>query len=244
VAPEADLYFIAEYPGRAKSSGLGPFFDIQLTVVAQAIDRLVAINKTLPPKRQIRVISISTGIMPVMAGFSEAKQAIARAAKEGIYTVYVGSDPLGGLDRQPLADPDQFHSYVSHYVGARSLRSEGKESRLLRFVPILGALVESKRSRLLVPMDSRCTAAPTGDSDYAFYRKGGASWTVPWIAGLYALACQVRPDITPDLFWDTAQKTSVTARAKQDEADVEFGPIVNPEALLEALQSEAGSAVE
>jgi hypothetical protein len=50
-------------------------------------------------------------------------------------------------------------------------------------------------------MDSRCTASPTGTEDYAFYREGGWSWCIPYIAGLYALACQVRPEITPEVFW-------------------------------------------
>ena len=46
-------------------------------------------------------------------------------------------------------------------------------SSLLRFVPVLDSLAEKNGDRLLVPMDSRCTAAPTGDSDYAFHRRGG-----------------------------------------------------------------------
>ena len=48
-------------------------------------------------------------------------------------------------------------------------------------------------------MDSRCTASPTGINDYVYYREGGMSWTVPYLAGLYALACQVNPDIILDV---------------------------------------------
>lgn len=88
----------------------------------------------------------------------------------------------------------------------------------------------------MVPMDSRCTAAPNGDTDYVFYSSGGMSWAVPWIAGIYALACQVKPDITPELFWETAQKTSVAARTEIDGSTEQFGRIVNPEGLLAALQ--------
>jgi hypothetical protein len=56
-------------------------------------------------------------------------------------------------------------------------------------------------------MDSRTTAGPVGPKDYAFYRVGGSSWTAPWIAGLYALACQIDPGITPDVFWKAALDT-------------------------------------
>jgi len=87
----------------------------------------------------------------------------------------------------------------------------------------------------MVPMDSRCLASPTGDSDYAFYRNGGMSWAVPWVAGLYALACQVNPQVTPEIFWETARKTAVITKIQRDGKAVEFGPVVNPRGLLEAL---------
>ena len=213
VAPQADLYYIAEWHGRM--TGIGGF-EFELTPLAQAIDRMVAINKTLPRERRIRVISISLGINPRMAGFDLVKQAIANAEREGIYTVYVESEPFTGLGREPLADPDRFDTYCPGQLWVRWWKNY--------------------TTNLMVPMDSRCTAAPNGDTSYAFYRSGGLSWTVPWIAGLYALACQVKPNITPKEFWEVARKTSVEARATLDGADVKFGHIINPQALLNALR--------
>ena len=54
---------------------------------------------------------------------------------------------------------------------------------------------------LLIPMDARTTASPTGNKDYVFYGMGGISWTAPYLAGVYALACQIDPKITPEKFW-------------------------------------------
>jgi hypothetical protein len=54
------------------------------------------------------------------------------------------------------------------------------------------------------------TASPTGNDDYVFYSEGGWSWAVPYVAGLYALACQVKPDITPAVFWAKALETGDT----------------------------------
>ncbi|HEY3314493.1 MAG TPA: hypothetical protein VGL40_04335 [Bacillota bacterium] len=51
---------------------------------------------------------------------------------------------------------------------------------------------------LLVPMDSRCTAS---------------------IAGLYALACQVDPKVTPRRFWKVALATGETTRVAHDGKD-------------------------
>ena len=213
VAPQADLYYIAEWHARSTAGG---GIEFELTPLAQAIDRLVEISKTLQRERRIRVISISLGINPKMSGYDPVMRAIANAEREGIYTVYVGSDPFMGLGRESMADPDRFDSYLPGQFWAHSWRSN--------------------TNALMVPMDSRCTAAPNGNNDYAFYRSGGMSWTVPWVAGLYALACQVKPDITPKIFWETARKTNVLAHATLDGRVSEFGRIINPEALLAALK--------
>lgn len=214
VAPKADLYFIAEFCAIPKADGE---FDIDLTYIAQSIDRIVEINRTLPPKRKIRVISISLGIGPEWQKYDLARTAIANAEREGIYTVHTESAPqCMGLGRDPMADPDRYDSYGPGKFWARNWNS--------------------MKTFYMIPMDSRCTAAPNGVADYAFYRSGGLSWSVPWVAGLYALACQVKPDITPAIFWEAARKTSVAGHAALDGADEEFGRILNPRALIESLR--------
>jgi len=57
VAPEAELYYIAETHGTFRSGG----FDWDFTYLAQSIDRLLQANELLPAEGKIRVISISVG---------------------------------------------------------------------------------------------------------------------------------------------------------------------------------------
>ena len=190
VAPEADLYYIAEWHARSFGA-LG--FEFDLPPLARSIDRLVAVSKTLPREHRIRVISISLGINPRIKGFDLVKDAISQAKQAGIYTVYV-QDSLMGLGREPFKDPDELASFGPGEFWKRSWK---------------GGV-----SSLMVPMDSRCLASPTGDSDYAFYRNGGMSWAVPWVAGLYALACQVNPQVTPEIFWETAHKTGAITKIR------------------------------
>lgn len=83
-------------------------------------------------------------------------------------------------------------------------------------------------------MDSRCTASPTGADDYVFYREGGMSWSVPYVAGLYALACQVNPDITPEIFWTEALDTGDTISISDNQ---KLGKIVNPIKLIERIET-------
>ena len=217
VAPEADLYYIADYfvtsnpllpwvsmvwqrlrgpldpaPSatmtKAPSKRVLEMADFQWT--ARGIRRVLEINRKLPQERKIRVISIEIGWAPGQTGYEEVTAAVEQARKAGVFVISSSlSEIYGmrfhGLGRKPLSDPEKPASY----------------SLITDWGP------GSAKPTLLIPMDSRTTAAPTGGRDYAFYRHGGWSWVTPYLAGLYALACQVRPDITPELFWTKALET-------------------------------------
>lgn len=211
VAPEADLYYIAETHGIVNEKGQ---FDWDLSWLAKSIDRIVEVNKTLPEDKKIRVISISLGIGGNINGYEKALESIEKAKQEGIYTVYVGSNQYMGLGRNPLKNADDITSFTKREFWKKQ---------------------EYDNYQLLIPMDSRCTASPTGVNDYVFYRNGGVSWTVPYVAGLYALACQVNPDITPDVFWEEAFNTS-DAISADNSSKKTFGKIVNPVRLIEKIE--------
>lgn len=211
VAPEADLYYIAETHGVYKES---EEFEWDLSWVAKSIDRIVEINKTLDEGKKIRVISISLGIGGDMNGYEKALKSIEKANQEGIHTIYVGSNEYIGLGRDPFKSADDVNSFTKGEFWKNW---------------------EYENERLLIPMDSRCTANPTGVDDYVFYRKGGISWSVPYVAGLYALACQVKPDITPDVFWEEAFETSDIIFVDNSSKE-QLGKIVNPTRLIEKIE--------
>ncbi|MCR2044047.1 S8 family serine peptidase [Anaerosalibacter massiliensis] len=211
VAPEADLYYIAETHGVYNEQGE---YVLDLTWTSQCIDRIVEINKTLPEEKKIRVISISLGIGQELNGYEKVFDSIEKAKQDGIYTIYVESDPYLGLDRDPLKDPDDINSFT-----------KGRFWKDMTY----------SNDKLLIPMDSRCTASPTGVNDYVLYRNGGISWVTPYVAGLYALACQVRPDITPEIFWSYAFNTSDTIFIDNSNEE-QFGKIVNPVRLIENIE--------
>jgi hypothetical protein len=91
-------------------------------------------------------------------------------------------------------------------------------------------------SRLLVPMDSRTVASPAGPNDYAFGRVGGGSWVPPYIAGLYALAAQTDPTITPERFWSTALGTCRAVEVEHDGRTFSLDTIIDPVALINELR--------
>ena len=55
---------------------------------------------------------------------------------------------------------------------------------------------------LFMPIDNRTTASFEGDNDYIFWAKGGLIWSAPYLAGIIALAYQIKPDITPQKIYD------------------------------------------
>ena len=230
VAPEADLYYIAETHGVFKERG---GFDWDFTWLAKSIERLLDVNASLPKEKKIRVISISVGWSRGQKGYAEAMAAVERAKKEHVFVISTCIEEayslaFHGLGREAMEDPNFASSFgPGSWWAARFWDGKG------RFAP---------GQRLLVPMDARCTASPTGPHDYVFYPEGGWSWSVPWLAGLYALTCQVNPDITPEQFWAAALKTGDNVRISQNGNELQFGTIANPVALIEPWIQQKGSA--
>ena len=223
VAPAADLYFIAETHGETSGSRT---FEWDFTWVAKSIERLLEINRTLPADRKIRVFSISVGWSPGQKGCEESNAAVEKARKENVFVISTSLEntyqrAFHGLGRQPLKDPDVASNYEPG--------SWWREQFFGRY--------ESFRAteRLMVPMDSRCVASPTDPRHYVFYADGGWSWSVPYLAGLYTLACQVKPTVTPEEFWAAGLRTGKSITVERDGKRYEFGKIADPIALIVAL---------
>lgn len=220
VAPEADLYYIAEMHG-TNTNGQ---FNWDFKPLAKSIDRVLEINDSLPQDRKIRVISISVGWDPSQQGYKEVTEAVNRAEKQGVFVISTCLQQTKGLafmglGRNPMDDPDKAESYT-----------EG-----LFWKEYLDNIANINKNGLLVPMDSRTTASPTGNEDYVHYADGGLSWSVPYIAGLYALACQVDPKITPEMFWEKAVESGDALIIDKNSKKYNVGKIVNPQKLIDML---------
>lgn len=225
VAPEADLYYIAATYGKM-SNGT---FEYDFTWVAKSIDRILEVNKSLSEDKKIRVISISVGWDKSQKGYNEVVEAVNRAEKQGIFIVSSSlSDNYGymfnGLGRKQLNSPDEISSYEPGLFWTKDYYAKYDS-------------YYKNLEQLLIPMDSRTTASPTGNNDYVFYRNGGWSWSIPYIAGLYALACQVNPAITPDVFWEKALLTGDTIKLNNNGKEYELKKIVNPTKLIESIKN-------
>jgi hypothetical protein len=199
-------------------------FEYNFSYLAQAIRRTLEINRSLPADRKIRVISMSIGWTSDQKGFDDITAAVNEAKAAGIFVISTSiSETYGlkfhGLGRSSLSDPNDFQSY-----GPGSWWQNGFYKNGLA------------PDTLLVPMDARTTASPTGSEDFVFYSDGGWSWCVPYLAGMYALAWQVKPGITPEEFWTTALHTGQTIQEQHGFRRYSLGVILDPQALIAELQ--------
>ncbi len=234
VAPDAGLYFIGTYNLNLAARGM----DLDYTHYADAIDRILEINSDLPKEQKIRAISISACWSPEHKGYDELTAAIERAKKEGIFVISCNMFENYGfwqysLDKEPGTDPDSEESYMNIEWG----RWIDEVAHIKSFPEYF----EEKFSKdfkgefLLVPTGSRTYAEATGDNVYCLSRLGGWSAMEPYMAGLYAMACQVKPDVTPELFWKTALETGASREVLRGDNKYP-ARMLNPVALIEKLQ--------
>ncbi len=222
VAPEADLYYIAETHAMFNNGE----WILDHTWLAMSIDRILEVNKTLPEDEKIRVISISAGWLPEHKGYDKVTEAVERAKEQGVFIVsssvyYTHGLYFHGLGRDCYDEPNDFNSYKPGSWSEKAFYEE----KYKEYEPML-----------LVPMDATATASPSGQEEYVYYPIGGWSWSIPYIAGLYALACQVKPEVTPEEFWQTALDTGDTVKLEKEGKTYKLEKIVNPVKLIERLQ--------
>jgi|GEM_PF-275397 len=168
---------------------------------ARTVEQIVERNRDLPPSEKVRVISISLGAFSGRDYFDQWKSAVEKAHQNGI--LVVTCDPYFlryvTLERLVGTDPDNPNNYT----------------------------FDSGVNALYVPASNRSMASHRGKNVYTFDTRGGNSWTVPYLAGLAAMAFQIRPEISPDrivtLFQETATQT------KQ-------GRVINPRGFIEAVK--------
>lgn len=229
VAPKADIYYFAVNNTYTDQGGNSRK---DFEKVANAIDKVIELNKELPNNKKIKVISMSMGCLPEEKGYKEFVEATDRANKEGIFVVSSSLSNTNGFEfngagRYPADNPNEVSSYSSGKFWEGGIFSKKTPEQFL----------EGDKNCLYFPMDSRATAGPNYDDEYVFYRYGAFSWVVPYISGLYVLACDVNPEVTPELFWKTAMETSKATKVDYKSKTFEIKHMVSPVDLINKLKS-------
>lgn len=224
VAPKAQLYFFAT----------NSFFEgdkpRQMPIadnVTAALERILEINETLPPNEKIQVVSMSWGQQAEdnIQGHEKWWHALEKAKKSGLFVLTTSSNRENGLKFygtacDMLQDPDSPNGRLP----PRWWKNNA---------------IQKSPKNIMPPMDHRTVAGPVSDNSYTHYgnKTTGMSWATPWLAGMFVLARQVDPTVTPEHFWEVALKTGILSKEVG-------GSIIQPVKLIETLEKERANTLK
>jgi hypothetical protein len=192
VAPESKLYY------KATPSGKDCNWDKQ----AEALNKIVSDNDSLPDDDKIKIVSCSLGYPnPDFKGnLNNWKNSINEARKNGI--IFVDSNTLfeaGFIGGGSFTNKDDFDTYEEWLF-----TQENKKDK------------KWAEGKIIIPSDYRTIASSwnkknkDGIDEYAYYGQGGVSWSIPYLAGLFTLMLQVNKDLTNEEMVKILKDTSVT----------------------------------
>lgn len=204
VAPDSKIMFFAADKETKEGNDTATFY-------ANAIKKAVDENKKLPLDKKIATIVVPNKIDEKSKNFKNYESAVKSAIDDGIFVItrdlekFYPEMKFFGADRNPEKDVNDPSSY--------------------------SALTENPDA-LLVPMTRRTVADAIGENTYRYEgNDGGAAWAQSWLAGMYSLAKQVSPGLTPEKFFKTALSTATPLQKDGKPA----GKLINPEKLVEGL---------
>lgn len=246
VAPEAELVYRATPSGR------------DFNYKADALLDIIEFNKTLPIESRVRVVSCSIGYAEEKSepGLKRWIEAIKKAEAGGIIVSDVGNragvDYIGG---GTIDDKDSPENY-SRALFSKDQEDECLDKIFAEFGRDIDLILQKTREtkkdevsnvsdsilrkkiqralderegEIIVPCDHRTMASNAGPGEYMYNGKGGMSWSVPYLSGLFALALQINPDLTKKEIADAINKTAVMNKKGLK--------VVSPTGLIKTIQN-------
>ncbi len=188
---------------------------------AKALSKIIESNKAEDSTRKVRVVSCSIGydIRHPEPDLDEWISAIQQAEESGIIVVHVsGKNLLTFIGGGAPAKKDDIESYDRALFLKEADGLDAYNDQDAHWSDIL-----------IVPSDYRTKASCEGKDVYMYNGKGGMSWSVPYLAGVFALALQVNPKLT-GLEIGNAIRATASINSKGYK-------ILNPKAAIEVIRS-------
>ena len=245
VAPGARLVYKATPSGRSFLSE------------AQALKDIIEDNKNVPQNEKVRVVSCSIDYMleKPEPGLDEWIDALKKAKELGIFVVDVGGNQIdisfsGGGSPENKNDFENYLSWLREDEGNEELNkniSEGNIEEILKKLrevkkddlanisdidlrKKIEALLDKRKKEIVVPSDYRTMASSWNkEGQYMYNGRGGISWSVPYLAGLFALILQINPNIKREEIAEIINK-SATVNKKGLR-------IVNPKGIIDLVKN-------
>lgn len=244
VAPGAKLIYKAVPSGRSFHSE------------ARALTDIIESNKTAPQNEKIRIVSCSIDYMleKPEPGLNEWVDALKKAKGSGIFVVDVGGNQIdisfsGGGSPGNKNDFENYLPWLREDEGNEELNkiiAEGNVDEILKkmmeikkkeLVNISDAdlrkrieeHLNERKKEIVVPSDYRTMASSWNkEGQYMYNGRGGISWSVPYLAGIFALILQVNPNIKREEIAEIINKSAVINKKGLR--------IVNPKGIIDLVK--------
>ena len=205
VAPESSLLYVASPAGDRSN------WENQ----SQSLKKIIEYNQQTLDENKVKIVSCSLNYPnPAFKGDLNEWIATKREAEEnGIMVI------------------DAHFLFRSGFVGGGNPHENKDDGdgyeRDLSFRDDVPSFLEGK---IIIPSDYRTVASSWNkEGIYAFYGRGGISWAVPYLAGIFSLMLQVDNNLTKEEIIDIAEKTtSVNSSGLK---------IINPEGMVDFVRN-------
>ena len=159
--------------------------------VFKALDMIKKYNQKSSTEEKIKIIMLPTSFPDEVDGITEKfKMYITELEESGCYFICVNSfiDAFIGASKMYIGNANDFDAYI-YDVTWQPGECEGK--------------------KILIPAGGRTCPVNSGNDDYMYLgNKGSFSWALSYICGVFALALQVKSDLTYKDFYSSAVKTA------------------------------------
>ena len=224
VAPDAKLvYFAANFYSGApdekpfvQSDHAGKQWEIYFSNYAKVLRKILFMNLRLPEDKRISAVSISWGML---GKDPECTELINQLINSGVLVL--------------TTDPWNFYGEKAHFGRVhRTLNSDPNSVGAYEYDRLRGT---GDSNRILVPAGGRTLAGFCGHDNYVYTGTGGLSWSTPYLVGVYAMAKQVYPNLTPDHFFDVVRSTG---QRKEADSENNHDIVIQPQKVIAHLQNE------
>ena len=220
VAPDTKIVYFAANNLTSGYGGEKPLkmgeVDVYFANYATALRKILFMNARLPKDKKISAVSISWGML---GANEESTKLINQLIESGVmvlttdsYRFYGDNSAFITIDRRMNSNADDIESYDVGFWQKN---------------------IKQINNRLLVPAGGRTIAGFYNNEHYIYCgANAGMSWSTPYLVGVYALAKQIMPNLTPKHFFEIAHQTSVS------NDKVGNNVIIQPQKIIERLQTE------
>lgn len=183
-------------------------WELDQTKHAQCLYQIIEQNKQLPEDKKIRMVAFSDNINTEEKHPKEFRKAVTACEEAGIMVWFCGE--YGCASFLPFSDKNLPENVI-----------EDAEYREAKFSTDL----------VYVPTSGRTVAATEGSSYIYWGGNGGASWAMPYVFGLYAIAIEIDPALTQYALTELVASTAYDCNGIK---------LVNPVGFISAVLRRVG----